>query len=115
MSKKMEELEAKSTKVGSSIAKLPQNPMDQGHRIILNMEAMERIQKEIDYYQRSVDIVHQLLGHSSESERKLIHERYFKKSTMEQIAMMFNLSRSGVFARTEWIIKKFIDGYNRVD
>jgi len=104
----MEELEAKSTKVGSSVAKLPQNPMDHGHRIILNMEAMERIQKEIDYYQRSVDIVQQLLGYSSESERKILIERFFKKTSIEQICADLGLARTTMFERTEGIIKRFV-------
>ncbi|HAO61561.1 MAG TPA: hypothetical protein DCQ90_06495 [Erysipelotrichaceae bacterium] len=108
-------MEAKYTKVGSSIAKIPQNPQDHGHRIIMNMEAMERIQKEIDYYQRNVDIVNELLGHSSESDKRLLNERYFKRTPIDQICIDLGLARTTIFERTESIIKRFVFKYKSPD
>lgn len=107
----IEELQTRMEHAGSSVAKMPENPIDSGKLKVANMDRMRALVGDRDRHQHSVKLAESFIAWCIDTPRhkdkSFIIDRYREGRTIFWMATTYNIDRSMVFKRTDYLIKKY--------
>ena len=109
---KLDEFLAKKEKVGGSIARRPENPMDDGKRKIINMDREDALTAERDQYQHNVKIVdsfmEKLKDFGLSNDKSMMVDWYIRKRSIEWLTEHYFVGKMQIYRRRDYLIGKFI-------
>ena len=101
----LEDLETKRFKTGGSIAKIPENPRSREEVILENLERLSFLEKDLEYYQRNVDLVCRFIDSLEDTEtqpiKSLIVDKYINKMGIYDLEMKYLVDRKTIWRKIE--------------
>ena len=102
-------LNARKYKVGGSIAKMPENPIDRSTVIINNLGKSECLEESLSLYRYYVNLAEAFIGCLSEKDAQMVRDKFIKGKSWAWIEMNHYMSIGGARKRIVSLIDKFID------
>lgn len=105
----LEELEAKRFKIGGSISKIPENSKRREEVILDNLERLMILEKELEYYQRNVDLVvnfiDSLKDTTNDPIRSIVTDKYINKIGIYDLETRYYIDRKTIWRRINYEIQ----------
>ncbi|NTU74287.1 hypothetical protein HGB07_09200 [Candidatus Roizmanbacteria bacterium] len=105
----LEDLDTKRFKVGGCIAKIPENPSRREEVILNNLERLTILEKELDYYQRNVDMVtnfiESLEDTSNDPIKNIVVDKYINKIGIYDLEIKYKVDRKTIWRRINESLK----------
>jgi hypothetical protein len=105
----LEDLETKRFKAGGSIAKIPENPRRREEVIIENLDRLTVLEKDLEYYQRNVDLVRKFIDLLEDTNddpiKSIVIDKYLNKMGIYDLEMKYLVDRKTIWRRINDIVK----------
>jgi hypothetical protein len=111
---KIEVLNAKKYKVGGSIAKKPENPMDRETIIINNLGKSECLEQRLEDCIYHIHLAEGFIMWLSEKDGKMVDDRYIKCKSWAWIEMNHYITPQGARKKIISLIDDFIESIESV-
>jgi len=100
----IEELNAKRFKAGGSIARRPENPVDRESMILDNLEKLEKLERQLDVYQFSLDLANHFLGSLEGVDKSLVRDKYINRLSTKELEFKYNMDRKTIWRKINQLL-----------